>query len=460
MRNLVALATLLAFAPLANAADGKGEFSMNGEYRIRYQFDQAWKTADKDADTNRSTVYQRFKVDTGFRASEKFSAQLSLLANSILGNFNSSGDSGTAIPDGTGDGQNMVLVNQAYGMWMINDTWSLKFGRGGFTSADGSVISQNDWQNTPYAFDGILANMEKENFRLGIFAVKAIDAVAAQSGGGYTAPNGNDDPEANFYGLAFDWKALPEFLKTANVHVMQVNKDLMGYTTLDTAYNAGKSEMRYGVVLAGDMSNFDYKLNYAAHNGEAKTGVPALPKVDLSGMMYAVELGYSMPDLMKSRFHVGYHSDSGDKNSAATDDKSEEYDTFYYEKHGTSGLMDVVAWGNLTFIKAGYTLSPADNVDVGLHYWMFETTEKGSGGAGDASANAGNNGGIITTSRSATNDATELGSEIDLAVTKKYDGGLSISAWLGMFMPGKYVKNELGKDDTYNQIFVEGKMTF
>lgn len=446
MRNLLALGTLLAFMPVAHAADKGAEFTHNAEYRVRYQHDQAWKTSDSDADTNKNSFTHRFKLDTAYKASEKFAAHLTLLHNAAWGNFNSTSDAGTATTDGVGDNQNMVLVNQVYGTWMINDAWSLKFGRGGATIADGSVISQNDWQAQPYAFDGVLANYEHEMFRLNLFGVKAIDNPANAGGAAYTAANGNDDAEANFYGFAMDWKSLPEFLKMANIHLLQVNKDEMGYAT--AALNPSKSEMRYGVVLAGDVAGVDYKLNYAAHTGEAHlAGV----KTDLEGSMMAAEVGYSMPEMMKSRFHIAYHQDTGNKASSAT--KNEGYDSFYTEKHNSAGMMDVLGWGNLTFMKAGYTFSPMDQVDVGLAYWMFTRTEN------SAAATKGANANIIPAAAGAST-SDELGSEIDLHATKTYDGGMSISAWIGMFMPGKYLKDSNGKDDTYNQAFVEAKMTF
>lgn len=456
MRNILALAALLAFMPVANA-QSKADMTMNGEYRVRYQFDQAWG-GDKDNNTNKNTVVHRFKLDNHFKVNEKFGAQLTLLHNAQWGNFNvnaapSASDSGTAVPNGISDNQNMILVNQAYGTWMLNDAWTLKFGRGGFTMADGSVVSQNDWEATPYAFDGVLANYEHEMFRLGIFGVKAIDGVSAASTTGYVAPNGNDDPEANFFGASMDWKSLPEFLKMANVHVMQVNKDETGLlgapAAPKAATDASQKAMRYGIVLAGDTAGIDYKLNYAAHTGE---GVYNGTKFDIEGNMMAAEVGYSLPEMMKSRISLAYHIDTG--SSSAT--KVEKYDAFYTEKHNSAGMMDVLAWGNLTFIKAAYSMSPMDQVDAGLQYWKFNATEST---ANISQQTAGNNGATIIPARTAST-SDDLGQEIDLYVTKKYDGGFAINAWVGMYMPGSYTKDQVGSDDTYNMFFVEGKMSF
>ncbi|MGE0764578.1 MAG: alginate export family protein [Bdellovibrionales bacterium] len=441
MRKLVALAALLVGMPVAHAAEVKGDVSMNAEYRLRYLFEQA-RTGDKDADTNENNFAQRMKFDLNFKASEKFSAFASFIHNTDFGSV--AAGNNDQIPDtisetgNVNNTENVLLVNQAYAVWMMNDAWTFKVGRGGFTMADGSVMSLNDWQSTPYAFHGGLLNWEKENFRASFYGVKV-----ELTGAGTT---GNDDPETNFFGVSFDWKALPEFLKMANIGVSKINGDR-------TSAVARRDELRYHLVLAGDTANVDYKLNYAAHTGE--TEAVAAAAIDKKGSMYALEVGYSMPEMMKSRFYVGYHVDSGGN---AANANQERYDSFYYEKHATSGMMDVVAWGNLTFIKAGYTLSPMDQVDVGLHYWKFSSTES------DDNNVANINGSGFTFNRASNGGSTsdDVGQEIDLSVTKKYDGGFAISSYIGAFMPGAYLKDvsATDKDDTYMQVFVEGKMTF
>jgi hypothetical protein len=451
MRNLVALAALLGFLPVANAADAKGEVSHNAEYRVRYQIDQA-RAGDSDNNTIKHTANHRFKLDLGYRSGEKFGAHFTLLHNATWGDVgDNAGGPPSQTPSGVANSANMALVNQAYGTWMLNDSWFLKFGRGGMTLADGSVTSQNDWESTPNAFEGILVNWEHEMLRLNLFAVKA--------GENMTVATGNDDPELNFYGAAIDIKNLPEFLRMVNLHFMQINGDENGVAA-GFPYNAGRDEMRYGVVISGDMAGVDFKLNYAAHSGQyTKLGV----KSDIDGNMMGAEVGFSMPEMMKSRVYFGYHADSGDSDNADTT-KIEGYSSFFYEKHCNSGCMDVVAWGNLTFMKAGYTFSPLDQVDVGLHYWKFQRTESAIGAD---RFTAGNNGTAYTTAAASLSGSDDIGSEIDLAATKKYDSGFSVTATLGMFMPGAYLKDEgnlavapVKQSDTFNQLFVEGKMTF
>ena len=128
-------------------------------------------------------------------------------------------------------------------------------------------------------------------------------------------------------------------------------------------------------------------------------------ETDISANMMDLEFGYSLPEMMSSRFHAGYHMDSGTPGTGAT--KNETYDGFYYDKHNNAGLMDVVGWGNLTYMRAGFTLSPMEDLTVAAEYFMFTQTEKD----GDNSVK-----GAVRPDVDADEDA--LGIELDLTVNK------------------------------------------
>lgn len=454
MKKITAFIAVLAAASTAYAQDdGGGKFSHNAEYRVRYQYDQN-VTGDKDAPpSSQDNIVQRFKFGTTFKASEKISATLTLLHNSTFGSNDLGGTTATGhdatgddkgLLTGTNDAENMILVHEAYGTWVVSDDFNVKFGRGNAGLADGALIGENDWQATPYSYEGVVGTYEHESFQLQAFAVRFAEWDRSVSA------NHGDDPEANSIGLAFDFKSLPEFLNMANIHVIQNTIDEIYEGTGNTSIIDKENAMRYGLVLGGETAGVDYKVNYEAETGESEdTGV----KGDIEGSMYQVELGYSMPEVMNSRFYVLYHSDSGDGNAADT--KDETYDPYFYELHENAGLMDVVLWGNLTYISLGYTFEPMEDTMVGIHYHMFSKTEKDDG------VTAGANGGTIL----ATTAAEEkLGDEIDLVATKKYDSNFMLTTRLGMFMPGDAIKDAggagAGPSDTYTQVFVEGKMTF
>lgn len=444
MKKIMGFVALMALLPSAQG----GELSTSAEYRLRYQVDQEMDGKSDTAPSSSNAWKQRFKLGSTFRSGEKLTAQLTLLHNatwghSALGTANGTGDSGLGLMDGVKDADNMVLVNEAYGSWMASDEWLIRFGRGALNMADGRVIGVNDWESSPYSFEGVLFTWDKEFARFNAYGVKFAELTKPTA----TASTSASDPEINSYGLSVDWKSLPEFLKMVNFHVIQVNVDNDTTVTSVPVFSSipKESRMRYGLVVSGDAMNIDYRLTYAAHTGKFKD-----LDLDRTGSMIDAELGYRMPDWMNSRFSFLYHTDSGDKDGS-TNKKIETYDSYFYEKHENAGWMDVFAWGNLTYMQLRYTMDIMDDLSFAAQYLIFSQTAK------EGSIVAGMNGGSFSGTGDTTKDA--LGTELDLAVAKKYEGGLVITARAGMFSPGdeyKAAKNT----DTYTQFFLEGKMNF
>jgi len=95
----------------------------------------------------------------------------------------------------------------------------------------------------------------------------------------------------------------------------------------------------------------------------------------------------------------------------------------------------------LTYMRVGASVMPSDDVTVGLEYFMFSQTEKD-----DAS---------VAHEMDANED--ELGTEIDLVVTKKYNNNFSTQLRYGIFQPG----DEYGPNaDDHSQVYLEAKLTF
>lgn len=445
MKKLVGLLAALALLPSAQA----GELAHSAEYRLRYQVDQ-----DKDGVSggqgSTNDWMQRFKLGSTFRSGEKLTGQLTLLHNSTWGHSGLyqpagsevTGDSGLGKMDGTDNGENLVLVNEAYGSWMASNELLIRFGRGALAMADGRVIGVNDWGPTPNAFEGVLFTWDKEFARFNAYGVKFAQLTGASV----------SDPEINSYGLNVDWKTLPEFLKMVNLHVIQVNVDADSSATatpvLGQLYK--ESRMRYGLVVSGDAMNVDYRLTYAAHTGKFSDLTAAGTTTDREGSMIDAELGYRLPDWMNSRISFLYHTDTGDKDGV-TDNKLTTYDPYFYDRHDNAGWMDIYLWGNLTYMQLRYTMDIMDDLSFAAQYLIFSQTEK----AGSTTPGTNSFSGTAAAT-AATENA--LGTELDLAVAKKYEGGLTITARAGMFSPGAEYASTTS--DAYTQFFLEGKMAF
>lgn len=440
MRRVLAAAVLVAFMPTANAQDkAKADMSTNAEFRVRYNYMQNPKLDKDDALGSVSGVEHRAKVGLGFKANEKFSAHGTLLHNATWGHVaaDTAGIHGAGTTAGAAnDGENLLSVNEFYGNWMISDDMSIRLGRQNYQIADGSVIAVNDWEAIPTAFEGLLFNYELEFGKFQLFGFKVRDVAAGTAA---VAANTGDD-EHNMFGLNFDLKTMPEWLKAVNVHVISNSGDVIGAGAggnTDTT-NAHISTLRYGV-----MAKFAFNIVHLAAWYNGVTGEAGAN--DVSSNMMAAKVGAHFENFMNSKVWFKYHQDSGDDDGTDKEDKT--YDPLFTERHNSAGMMDLFGWGNLTFMQVGFKGMPADKTEVGLQYTMLSQTEDndgtmfGSYGQGLALG---------------AND-DKLGDMVDLWATHNYDGGLATTLRLGYFMPGDAFKPA---EDDILQVFVEGKMTF
>ena|GEM_PF-1131878 len=509
MRIILALAAFLAFLPSANAADK--QFTPDLEFRIRPIFEDNQSGSSSLTPNNGNVVEQRLKVGGQYKFSEKFAVTAHVIQAANWGSqdlyvLNSNGTAG-AFSSGDANGQhsgissnNVLTVNEAYGTWMMSDDMILKFGRGGLTMGDGSVISTNDWQPIPTSFDGVLGTYDMDLGRISAFVIKFAQyadssATTTMKLGGLSsvasAGNGSSDPEADAYGIAFDLKKMPEWLKMVNIHVIENSKASTPgafYSPLlasDPTSRMGQSILRYGIAIGGNASMFDYKVDAAGMNGNyycagdfsftpgstsSYCGNAAAGNhgVSASGYMGQAEFGVNFPDFMKARVFAKYHYDSGNSdNSSGHSIKA--YDPYYYDRHAGSGNMEVIGWGNLTFANLGVSVMPTDQTTVTLQYFYFQKTEQAG------RVNPGRFGDMMAFT-SASDKA--LGHEFDLIAEHKYDGGFTIVGSAGFFIPGAAVKDGESKDPVaqtlagasllapttrdslFTQVMVQGKMSF
>ncbi|MFN9969844.1 MAG: hypothetical protein ACK58T_08100, partial [Phycisphaerae bacterium] len=96
---------------------------------------------------------------------------------------------------------------------MMNDQWSVRFGRGSFTVADGTVVSANEWEEQSKAFEGALFSYEHEMAKIGVFGVQGLSGSPA------------DNESGEFLGVNVYFKSLPEALKMVNFHYIMVKSN-------------------------------------------------------------------------------------------------------------------------------------------------------------------------------------------------------------------------------------------
>lgn len=457
MKKILGLLVVLLATPNAFTA----EMMPKVDFRLRYIADIN-KDGDEKADPGSQSHWeQRLKASMTFQASEKLTGNVTLLHNHWWGNqgMESFGYPNPGTPDQlTPD--NGLIVNEAFGTWMVSDELAFKFGRSSLEMADGSIMAKNDYQAVPTAFDGIEAIYDWETFRAALWYMDFVDILEGPSGievdgGSSNETRSQTDEEAVSYGLAFDIKSLPDWIKMVNVHVMQNNSDSLSDSLLG---QPRRSATRYGVTLGGDVIGLDYNFTYATHIGTMDTPVANNNEVtesDQSGNMLDIKLGYSLPDILNLRIYGGFHSDTGEDGNSQNG--MERYNSFYYDFHNNAGDLDVLQWGNLTYTNLGLTLDPIENLTIGVSYFMFEASQEND----NFHATGGGSKGISRFWEKSTTSGQDLGSEIDLWVTKQFGDQLTLSFSYGEFAPGDYFAMEDGRSyDSYTRLFLEGHLAF
>jgi len=430
MKYLVLLVAALGFSAGAKAAEDV-EFKQSGEFRARYFNDL--NSTGQEASGQKADTTGRLKYNLSARKGEKLQAFLGVIHNSQFGaNNTADGDYSTVAAS------NLLIVNRAWGWWKATDSLSFKLGRIGIEIADGAVFAENDWENFPTAHEGLDILWDLDFAKLNFFAVKTHE---------YGAVAGNSDPERNFYMISADIKNMPETVKMANIHILQVNKD---EATGSLPVVGSQNFQHFGLTIGGDVNNIMYKATAAFQTGVYNkiTTAPGSEQ-KLNTNMFDVMVGYGLPETMGLKFSVGYHMDSGD--SDAADDKQENYQTLYYDRHNYAGLMDVVRWGNLTYWNLNSSIMPAEDLEVGAGFYMFDRTK-------DTGATTF---GPRFSTLTGTGTSKPIGSEFDLYANKAYDGGFKIGARFGAFMPGDFLKNTTPpQDKTLLQAMLQASMAF
>ena len=461
MRLLVLIVTTLAFMPKAIADEKiKADLTTNAEYRVRYLYEKNAAGGASSLPNTLNSFHHRFKLGFNFRASEKISATATLIHTALWGSDQNTLDSANGTPDANGT-DNFLMVNEAYGRWMVADDLHLKIGRQNFELGDGNVIGVNDWHEIPYAFDGVSALYEIEVGAFQLWGFKIAELTKGPSDPAAATDLYGGDPEHNSFGVSFDLKAKPELVKMAHIHVI---KDLRA-TAPDPTLTSANSEygmdlFRIGAALKIEVSGFDLHANYSSRSGDYKfqeNPGDAVSKLDGSANMMQIQTGYTFEEWMRTRIGFVYHADSGTKSGST--DKMNTYDGYFYEDHRNAGLMDLLNWGNLTYWGASIDANPSDATKVGLAYLKFSKTEDGS------DVVAGPNGRYLfyTSSTVLANSTAhnDIGGEIDLYAEHSYDSGLNMITRFGYFMPGGALDNStIQRGEGVWQAMVQGKMTF
>ena len=151
--------------------------------------------------------------------------------------------------------------------------------------------------------------------------------------------------------------------------------------------------------------------------------MPIEDGLDLSAMGFYAGAFYTIGDSeMEPYIGAEFNLASGTPYDEETDNKT--FQRMWGSYRDFLGKMNAVPWSNSKAIRVSGGLTPMENMDVSLDYWMFSLAEKPS-----------------------EDGKTGIGSEIDIIVDCLIEDGLWFEAGLGLFSYGELFDPAEGSDD-------------
>lgn len=288
---------------------------------------------------------------------------------------------------------------------------------------DGRLVGSLPWANTARTFDGARAAFGGPGYRVDAFASSVVKIEQHRFD--------RNVPGNNFFGVYGSFTKLVPKNAVEPFFFWRRQSGLTGEAGVPGTMNFGTLGVRAVGKLA---SSFDYDIQMAAQNG-------ALGDESIRAWAGHWLLGYAVANAtLTPRLFAEYNQASGDENP--TDNKKGTFDQLYPTGHDKYGLTDLVGWQNMKHLRTGLELSMFKGWNAATRYSRYWLAD-----AHDALYNGG--GAVLA--RSPTGVAgTDVGQEADIIASGKLRPGIGLSAGLGYFMPGRFLRNTTpGKPYTY-----------
>jgi Alginate export len=303
-----------------------------------------------------------------------------------------------------------------------NTATFFRAGRQELFYGDGRLVGPLLWANTARTFDAARASIGGKGYRVDAFASSVVRVEQDRLD--------KNIPGNNFYGTYASISRLVPHGSFEPFFFWRRQSGLVSEAGVRGTMNFGT----LGLRLAGKPSSVDYDAQLVGQHG-------SLGDESIRAWAGHALLGYTLTTAaLTPRLWAEYNQATGDANP--TDNRKGTFDQLYPTGHDKYGLTDLVGWQNMRHVRGGLDLAfnKAWTATTRYsHYWLEDPHD------------ALYNGGGAPLARSATGIAgTNVGQEIDVVMSGKLRPGFGLSAGLGHFMPGSFLKTTTpGKAYTY-----------
>lgn len=349
-----------------------GDVTFSGQYRLRGEFTQSADYNDATTPDSVDSWTQRVRLTANAKATDDVSAKITIQDTRTWGSMGAGGLL-------TESGQ-AIDLHEAY--LNVNGIFgtpiNFRAGRQELAYGDERLIGSFGWSNQGRAFEGVKFNFNNDAVNVDAFATTIVE-------------DSTNDIDQSFNG------------------VYATLKQLVPNNTLDVYFlhnNDGAMMTRYtlGARLKGAVSGIDYTAELPYQFGENTT------TQDISAWALAVKAGYTLPTPMNVRIGVEYDYATGNDTDPA---ETEAFANLYPTNHNHFGIGDVInTWSDIMAWSINASADINEKTKATVAYWSYTENEVAAGAPDD------------------------LGSEIDVIVTHKYNNAVSLEAGLAHFVPG------------------------
>lgn len=307
-------------------------------------------------------------------------------------------------------------VDHAYGILDLRPVW-IEAGRRYFNVGRGIAYSDIN--------DGIQINYRKPGFNAGLFAAKNLPH---QSNIDTSVPGYDKHNERYFYGLGLGYTGIP---RQSLYGFVLAQNDFSDEGPNDSSRNYTYNSQYFGLGSKGGfLKSWSYWSEIILQTGSSRVYTTDERK-DVRAFAFDTEVVYA-PDMSgRPRLSLEYALGSGDKDRQSVTDTqfgntSGADRNFLYFGYAPTGYALAPRLSNLQMLRAGFEFAPFERVSafkhltLGIDIYSFYKHRSG-GGISDLEA---------------TEDAMDVGREVDLTLKWRVLSDVTVSLEYGRFMPG------------------------
>lgn len=405
-----------AFAEEETKTDLK-RYSLSGEARFRYEARDN-QNFNNGADDFNQFVGTRIRLNISLRPFESlegfFQPQFSGVWGQVEPNL---AGNGTITGGGLTSGalrDRYLSLHQGFIRWSLSDEFRFKIGRQEIMYGDHVVIGNVGYSNVGRSFDAAMIQAKIGDRALDFFYSKLAEDDTPGSG------LAGDQDLAGIYA-----NLMPlGFFSAFDLYGLWFRNDRTGKPT---AFHFGT----FGSRLKFTTGKFDTRFEGAFQVGKSAGS-------NMRAYMIDFEEGLTVPYRNGLRFALGYNHASGDDPSTGTFTR---YHSLFPTAHKWLGFMDFFGRQNIQSgtLRTKLTWNKQWITQMHFHtFWRVKTQDILYGLAAEVPTR-----GIVAPPASAKRHA---GEEVDLVVTYKPHPSISLEALGGLFFPGGYMKDTLGRN--------------